>query len=182
MQERRNSIANTLELRLSCTNPSKWYHASKFNDTKVYSMWLPRADISINNIHNNKPSTYLLLEDHQNMKEKKNRENISILQWWKPNKAPGDLKLQSSWRCWFSCDLTHWGWVTHICISKLTIISSDNGLAPTDAAILLIGPVRTNFSEIVIKTQTFSLKKIHVKVSFGKWQPFCLALNVSIVQ
>ena len=25
MQERRNSIANALELRLSCTNPSKWY-------------------------------------------------------------------------------------------------------------------------------------------------------------
>ena len=24
MQERRNSIANTLELRLSCTNPSRW--------------------------------------------------------------------------------------------------------------------------------------------------------------
>ena len=115
-------------------------------------------------------------------KKKKNRENISILQWWKPNKAPGDLKLQSSWKCWFSCDLTHWGWVTHICISKLTIISSDNGLAPTNAAILLIGPVRTNFREIVIKTQTFSLKKIHVKRLSGKWQPFCLALNVPIVQ
>ena len=26
--------------------------------------------------------------------------------------------------------LTHWGWVTHICISKLTIIGSDNGLSP----------------------------------------------------
>ena len=25
VQERRNSIANALELRLSCTNPSKWY-------------------------------------------------------------------------------------------------------------------------------------------------------------
>ena len=25
MQERRNSIANALELRLSCTNPSNWY-------------------------------------------------------------------------------------------------------------------------------------------------------------
>ena len=27
--------------------------------------------------------------------------------------------------------LTHWGRVTHICVSKLTIIGSDNGLAPT---------------------------------------------------
>ena len=26
--------------------------------------------------------------------------------------------------------LTHWGRVTHICISKLTIIGSDNGLSP----------------------------------------------------
>ena len=28
-------------------------------------------------------------------------------------------------------ELTHWGRVTHICVSKLTIIVSDNGLAPT---------------------------------------------------
>ena len=27
--------------------------------------------------------------------------------------------------------LTHWGWVMHICVSKLTTIGSDNGLAPT---------------------------------------------------
>ena len=47
----------------------------------------------------------------------------------------------------------------HISISKLTIIGSDNGLAPgrhqaiiwTNAGILLIGPLRTNFSEILIK-------------------------------
>ena len=26
--------------------------------------------------------------------------------------------------------LTHWGWVTHMCINKLTIIGSDNGLSP----------------------------------------------------
>ena len=27
--------------------------------------------------------------------------------------------------------LTHWGWVGHICVDKLTIIGSDNGLAPS---------------------------------------------------
>ena len=51
---------------------------------------------------------------------------------------------------------THWGWVTHICISKLVTIGSDNCLSPdqhqaiiwTNAGILLIGPLRTNFSEI----------------------------------
>ena len=26
--------------------------------------------------------------------------------------------------------LTHWGRVTHVCDSKLTIISSDNGMSP----------------------------------------------------
>ena len=44
--------------------------------------------------------------------------------------------------------LTHWGWVTNICIGNLTIIGSDNGLSPvrrqaiiwTNAAILSIRP------------------------------------------
>ena len=43
--------------------------------------------------------------------------------------------------------LTHWGRVTHICVNKLTVIGSDNGLLPdrrqaiiwTNAGILLIG-------------------------------------------
>ena len=35
--------------------------------------------------------------------------------------------------------LTHWGWVAHICVGKLTIISSDNGLSPgRHQAIILI--------------------------------------------
>ena len=55
--------------------------------------------------------------------------------------------------------LTHWGQVRHICVNKLTIIGSDNGLSPgqcqaiiwTNAGILLIGPLGTNFSEILIE-------------------------------
>ena len=82
--------------------------------------------------------------------------------------------------------LTHWGRVTHICVSKLTIIGSDNGLSPgrrqsiiwTNAGILLIGPRGTNFSEMLIKIYTFSFKKMHFKMSSGKRQPFCLGLNV----
>ena len=54
--------------------------------------------------------------------------------------------------------LTHWGRVTHIYVSKLTIIGSDNGLSPgrrqaiiwTIAGILLIGPLGANFREILI--------------------------------
>ena len=82
--------------------------------------------------------------------------------------------------------LTHWGRVTHICVSKLTIIGSDNGLSPgrrqaifrTNAGILLIGLSATNFSEILIGIQTFSFKKIHLKMSSAKWRPFCLGLIV----
>ena len=85
--------------------------------------------------------------------------------------------------------LTHWGRVTHICIGKLTIIGSDNGLLPgrrqaiiwTIAGILLIGPLGTNFSEILIKIHTFSFKKIHLKMASRKWRPFCLGLDELIV-
>ena len=82
--------------------------------------------------------------------------------------------------------LTHCGRVMHICVSKLTIIGSDNGLSPgrrqaiiwTNAGILLIGPLGTNFSEILIEILTFSCKKMHLKPSSVKWQPFCFGLNV----
>ena len=65
---------------------------------------------------------------------------------------------------------THWGRVPHIPVGNLTIIGSDNGLSPgrrqaiiwTNAGILLIGHLGTNFCEILIEIQTFSLKKKHV--------------------
>ena len=82
--------------------------------------------------------------------------------------------------------LTHWGRVTLIYVSKITIIGSDNGLSPgrrqaiiwTNAGILLIGPLGTNFSEILMGIQTFSFKKMHLNVSSAKWRPFRLGLNV----
>ena len=82
--------------------------------------------------------------------------------------------------------LTHWGRVTHICVGKLTIIGSDNGLSPgrhqpmmwTNAGILLIEPLGTNFREILIGIQILSFKKMRLKMSSVKWRPFCLDLNV----
>ena len=64
-------------------------------------------------------------------------------------------------------DLTHWGRVTHICVSKLAIIGSDNGLSPerrqdiiwTNAGILLIGPLGTNFSEILLKNSNIFIEE-----------------------
>ena len=83
-------------------------------------------------------------------------------------------------------ELTHWGRVTHTCVGNLTIIASDNGLSPgrrqaiiwTNAGISLIGPLGTNFSEILSEIITFSIKKMYLKVSSAKWHPFCLGLNV----
>ena len=68
--------------------------------------------------------------------------------------------------------LTHRGRVTHICVRKLTIIGSDNGLSPgrrqaiiwTNAGISLIGSLGANFSEILIEIQTFSFKKTCLKM------------------
>ena len=72
-----------------------------------------------------------------------------------------------------------------MCVSKLTIIGSDNGLSPcrrqaiikTNAGILLIGPLGTNFSEILIEIITSLFKKMRLKVSSAKWRPSCLGLN-----
>ena len=69
---------------------------------------------------------------------------------------------------------------------KLTIIGSDNGLSLggcqaiiwTNAGVLLIRPLGTNFSEILISIEAFSLKKMHWNMSSGKCCPFCHSLNV----
>ena len=100
-----------------------------------------------------------------------------------PNVYKGSLLLIES-----PSALTHWSRVTHICVSNIAIIGSDNGLSPgrrqaiiwTNAGILLIGPLGTNFNEILIKIYAFSFKKMHLKMSSGKRRPFCLGLNVLI--
>ena len=97
---------------------------------------------------------------------------------------PSQLLIIKSW--YFLPLMTHWGWVTQICVSKLTIIGSDNGLSPgrrqaiiwTNDIILLIRTFRTHISEIVNEIHTFSFKKMHFKMSSGKWRPSCLGLNV----
>ena len=76
--------------------------------------------------------------------------------------------------------------MTHIWVGNLTTIGPDNGLSPgrrpaiisTNAGTLLIRPWGTNFSEILIGFQAFSFNKMHLKMSYAKWRPFCLGLNV----
>ena len=80
--------------------------------------------------------------------------------------------------------------MTHIGVSKLTIIGSDNGLSPgrrqaifwNNVGILLIGPLGTNFSELLIGIQTFSFKKMHLEMSSVKFRPFCRGLNVLMAE
>ena len=97
-----------------------------------------------------------------------NAENVSI--WWRHHV--------------YAC--THWGRVTHICGGKLNIIGSDNDLSPerrqaiiwTNDGMLFIGPLGTNFNEILIEVQTFSFEKMRLEMPPGIWRPFCLGLNV----
>ena len=73
-----------------------------------------------------------------------------------------------------------------ICISKLIIIGSDDGLSPgrhqaiiwSNAGILLIQTLGTNFSEILSEFHKILLKKMHLKMMSAKWQQSCLGLNV----
>ena len=75
--------------------------------------------------------------------------------------------------------------MTHICISKLTIIDPDIGLWPdqrqaimwTNDEKVLIGPLGTNLSELSIESKTFSLEELSLKNS-AKWRQSCLDLNV----
>ena len=94
--------------------------------------------------------------------------------------------LNTYHRHWLTKHLIHWVRLTHICVGKLTIIGSDNGLSPerrqaiiwNNAGIFLIRALGTNLSEILIEIQTFSLKKMHLKMSSGKRRPSCPGLKV----
>ena len=81
--------------------------------------------------------------------------------------------------------LTQWGRVMHIFVSKIIIIGSDDGLAPdrrqaiiwNNAGKLLVGPVETNFSEILIEIHISSFNKMQLNLSSAKYRLFCLSLK-----
>ena len=74
--------------------------------------------------------------------------------------------------------------MTHICISKLSIVGSDNGLSPgrrqaiiwTNGGILFIGALGTKFSETLIAIRTFPFKKTHWKMSFILSRSHCVKI------
>ena len=72
--------------------------------------------------------------------------------------------------------------ICHIYASvNVVSIGSDNGLSlirhqaiiQTNAGLLSIRPLETNFSEILIMIQNFSFTKMHLKILFAKLRPFC---------
>ena len=60
----------------------------------------------------------------------------------------------------------------------LSLSGRRQAIIRTNVIILLIGPLATNFSEILIEVLIFSLKKMRLKVLSAKWWPSCLGLNV----
>ena len=86
-----------------------------------------------------------------------------------PNPVWNKISEQSRIIMHRSVHWTHRGRVTQTCISltKLTIVGSDNGLPPgrrqaiirTNAGILLIGTLGTNFSEMFIEVHIFHSRK-----------------------
>ena len=76
--------------------------------------------------------------------------------------------------------------MTHICVGNLSSIGSDNGLSPgrrqaiirTNAGILLIRPLGTNFSDFLVEIPIFSFKKMRLKVSSAKRRPSCLSSDI----
>ena len=74
------------------------------------------------------------------------------------------LEISVNWQhLHASMCLPHWGPVMHICVGKLTIIGSDNGLSSgrhqtiiwTSAVMLLIGTLGINFSETLRNSNLF---------------------------
>ena len=74
------------------------------------------------------------------------------------------------------------------CVGKPTVIGSDNGLLPsrrqtiiwTNAGILLIGPLGTNFGEIWIEINIFIQENAFENVVCETAAIFCLGLDVLI--
>ena len=81
--------------------------------------------------------------------------------------------------------LTHWGRVTHICVSDLTSIGSDNGLMPgrhqviirTNAGILLIRPLGTNFSEFSVEILNIFIQENAFESVVCEKAAICFGLN-----
>ena len=101
--------------------------------------------------------------------------------------------IEAEWRIYASVNLPSFVQIMACrLVSGGRQASSDNGLSPSQwwapshypnqcwqkPGILLIGLLETNFSKFLIENLTFLFKKMNLKVSYAKWRPFCVDLNV----
>ena len=114
-------------------------------------------------------------------------DNFWYIQWRKfcENDISVSLFLSTH-----SHELSHWGQVMHICIGNLAIIWSDNGFSPgrcqaiiwTNDGILLIGPLGTNFSEIlIIFIQENAFQSVVCEMAAILSRPQCVKVDISMV-
>ena len=81
--------------------------------------------------------------------------------------------------------LTHWGRETHICVSKLASIVSDwlvTWPAPShylnQCWNIVNGTLRNKLQWNPKRNSYIFIQEMHLKMSSGKWRPFCPGLNV----
>ena len=81
--------------------------------------------------------------------------------------------------------LTRWGRVTHICVGKLTIIGSDNGLSPgryshylNQCWNIVNWTLRNKFQWNFNRNSNIFIYENRMKISSAKWRSFCPCLNV----
>ena len=65
----------------------------------------------------------------------------------------------------------------HILVRLFDLYIYGTGTRGVNAMILVIEPLGTNSNEILIEIHIFSFNKIHLKMSSGKWRPFCLVVR-----
>ena len=76
---------------------------------------------------------------------------------------------------------TFWQYIINIVLRRITLcINNCTSGQSFFSGILLIWPLRTKFNEMLIEIQTFSFKKMHWKMSSGKWRVFVSASMCSL--
>ena len=130
------------------------------------------------NMGHQKSRYWVVLQEYSSLNTRILSNNLAI-QWYYIRMAQLRVRL-------FLCNLNSLRRVTHIRISEQTIIGSDNGLSPqrrqaiiwTNVGTLLIGPLGTDFSEILIEINISSFRIMRLKIQFAKRHLFCFSLNV----
>ena len=115
---------------------------------------------------------------------------ITISAWYKMTPVPRGIFVVNPRvnQLIFNSDpspITHWGRVTYICASKLTMLGSDNALSPdrhqaiirTNAGILFIRP-KNKLQWNCIRNSNIFIDEIAFENVAVKWRSFCLGLNV----